>query len=97
MREVAKDYEVFPGEYPVVVVASLDSAEMDVTEVVTKFKLNPTQTVWVEHIIPEKVHFNDFSEENWSISSCQFSRDRYVLTEQHILPEHILKALITRC
>jgi hypothetical protein len=97
MREVVKDYEFFPGEVPVVVVASRDSAEMDVTELVRKHKLNPTETVWVEHIMPERVHTNDFLEENWSVSSCHYSRDRYVLSEQHNLPEYVLKALISRC
>ncbi len=96
MREVATDYEVFPGEYPVVIVASRDSAEMDVTEVIAKHNLNPALTVWVEHIMPEKVHFNDYIEENLTVSACRLSRDRYVLTEQHIPQEPILKALISR-
>jgi hypothetical protein len=97
MREVAKEYQLFPGEYPVVVVSSKDSAEMDVTEIVRKHNLDLEKTVWIEHVMPEKVHENDSTEESWEFSYCHISREHLVLAGHHNVPDYILKALISRC
>ncbi|NWJ47264.1 MAG: hypothetical protein HXX08_15485 [Chloroflexi bacterium] len=97
MREVVKDYQFYPGEYPVVVVSSKDSVELDVTNIVTNHNLNPEKTVWIEHILAEKVHGNDTIEENWEFSFCHNSRDRLVLAGHHNIPDYIVKALVSRC
>lgn len=100
-----QNYKIYGGEYPVIVIENLGHtrrAELDLNIIVEKHNLNGQldQIIWIEHILTHKGLFDVLitTQESWHMLSVySFPDEGLRANGEYIIPEKVVKALISHC